>query len=77
MPPVAPILILYAIFCVLQIQTDTFLLHTALQIAESHIGKLNTDHKSISSNSNNWCNDEQINNKFFDDIMTVLAAIKV
>ena len=54
-----------------------FLLHTALQIAESHIGKLNTDHKSTSPNNNNWCNDEQINNKFFDDIMTVLAAIKV
>ena len=54
-----------------------FLLHTALQIAESHIGKLNTDHKLTTTNNNNWCNDEQINNKFFDDIMTVLAAIKV
>ena len=67
----------HATFCVLQIQTDMFLLHTALQIAESHIGKLNTDHKSTSPNNNNWSSDEQINNKFFDDIMTVLAAIKV
>lgn len=74
-----------AISYILQIKNDVFLLNTALQIAETHTGylhgKANTEsHQGGSDKSRgdaNWCVDNTASAKFFDDIMTVLAAIQV